>query len=102
MDSGKELHALEKKLLLALKEGPGSPEELVVRGGFGQAVEVMNAASWLKSKTLVEIRETGRVWYELGDEGRRYLKEGLPETRALKIIADEGEVDIRKLAEALG
>jgi phenylalanyl-tRNA synthetase alpha chain len=102
MAAGKELHALEKKLLLALKDGPGSPEELVGRGGFGQQVEVMNAASWLKSKGLVEIRETGRVWHELGEEGRRCLKEGLPETRALKILAEEGDVDIRKLADVLG
>jgi len=51
-----ELSLNERKVLLALAgKGPRSPEELLEGGGFTEMVEVMSAASWLKSKGLLDI-----------------------------------------------
>src|SRR3990172_6188301 len=101
MDEAAPLSHLEKKLLLALAKGPGSPEQLVGRGGFAAVVEVMNAASWLKSRGLVTIQETGRVWWELGEEGEKFRAKGLPEKRALDLPMAEGDLDLRKLSEVM-
>ena len=53
----KEPSQNEKKVLLKLKKlnGKASPEEIMKRGDFKKEVEVMNASSWLKSKTLIKI-----------------------------------------------
>ena len=84
----KELSQNEKKVLLTLKKlnGQASPESILKSGDFTQLVEVMNASSWLRSKKLVEIKDHINTVYALGKEGKEYLKKGLPEKRALKLI----------------
>ncbi|RLF46836.1 MAG: phenylalanine--tRNA ligase subunit alpha [Thermoplasmata archaeon] len=75
------LSPLEKKLLLLLEKhgGKAEPEQLEM-----ELVKVMNAASWLQSKGLVETEEKLIKEYELTEEGERFLKEGLPEKNLLK------------------
>ncbi|HHF56564.1 MAG TPA: phenylalanine--tRNA ligase subunit alpha [Thermoplasmatales archaeon] len=70
------LSPMEKQLLLILKEreGKAKPEEIEM-----ELVKVMNAASWLQSKGLVKMEERLIKEYELTEEGKRFLKEGLPE-----------------------
>jgi len=55
----KELSQNEKKVLLTLEKlnGKASPEEIMMKGNFNKDVEVMNASSWLKSKTLIKIED---------------------------------------------
>ncbi len=78
------LSPLEKRALLALKDGAMKIEEIVEKGGFSSQVEVMNALSWLKSKGLVRIHENVRVEYEaLRDKE-------FPERSILKYMAVKG------------
>jgi len=77
------LSPLEKKLLLELqkKGGKAEPEEIDM-----ELVKVMNAASWLQSKGLVGIEEKYIKEYELTEEGKKFIEEGLPEKKILKGI----------------
>ena len=80
----------EKKVLLTLqKTGDGaSPEQVLEVGGFGQLVEFMNAANWLQSKGLIEVRETSQRLYSL--KSKEAFEKGLPERRALLAIDAAG------------
>jgi phenylalanyl-tRNA synthetase alpha chain len=87
-----ELSQNEKKVLQTLKKlkGKASPEDILKNGDFTQEVEVMNASSWLKSKKLIEIQDHIKTVYSLGKEGKQFLKNGLPEKRALQLISKKG------------
>ena len=76
------LSPMEKKLLLELKKhgGEAKPEEIDM-----ELVRIMNAASWLQSKKLVGIKERLIKEYELTEEGKRFLKDGLPEKKLLSM-----------------
>jgi phenylalanyl-tRNA synthetase alpha chain len=80
-----ELSLNERKVLLALSNKDGaSPEEVRSLGGFGELVEVMSAASWLKSKGLLDIHEKIETSYIPDREGKEYLGRGeLPELTLL-------------------
>jgi phenylalanyl-tRNA synthetase alpha chain len=96
------LSANEARLLLALNRlnGHATPEQAFEAGGFEQLVEVMNAGSWLQSKGLVRISEVARKVYSL--KGTAILGKGLPERRALKLLADKGgEMDMKDLSQAV-
>lgn len=90
----KELSQNEKKVLLILKKlgGKATPEEILADGALEQLVEVMNASSWLRSKQLVNIEQNVKTIYSLDKEGNRFLEEGLPEKRMLKIIDEHNGV----------
>lgn len=99
-----ELSQNEKKVLLTLNKlgGKATPQEILNRGGFKEEVEVMNAASWLRSKKLVKIESHIKTIYSLDKEGRQYLKKGLPERRALKIIYEKnGRAKLEDLSKKL-
>ncbi len=83
-----ELSMAEKLVLSALSEGAQSPEDILKRTGLKEMVEVMNAASWLKSKGLVEIEERVRRYYSLAK--KQYAHKDLPERRALKVLKKRG------------
>jgi phenylalanyl-tRNA synthetase alpha chain len=100
----KELSQNEKKVLLALKklQGKGSPEDILKNGEFTQDVEVANASSWLQSKKLVTIDNHIKTVYSLGKEGKRFVEKGLPEKRALKLLAEKkGTVTLQDLSVCL-
>ena len=81
----------EKRVLKALAEhGEVTPQALLDATGLGELVEVMNAASWLQAKELVRTSEEMRHRYELTDEGRRCVEEGLPERVALELLTEAG------------
>lgn len=92
----------EKRLLLTLDqlEGRASAEEIFEAGDFSQMVEVMNAASWLQSKHLVEVQETARRVYSL--KPKAPIDRGLPERRALDHLSVlGGRADMGALSEVL-
>jgi phenylalanyl-tRNA synthetase alpha chain len=96
------LSANESKLLLALDRlnGRADPERIFEAGGFSQLVEVMNAGSWLQSKGAVVISEVARKVYSIKD--RAVLDRGLPERRAIRLLAEKGgEGDMGDLAAEL-
>jgi len=100
----KELSQNEKKVLLALKKlsGRGSPVDIFNTGGFTQDVEIANAASWLQSKKLVTVDNHMKTVYSLGKEGKRFVEKGLPERRALKLLAEkQGAISLKDLFAVL-
>jgi phenylalanyl-tRNA synthetase alpha chain len=100
----KELSQNEKKVLLALKKlhGQGSPEDIFKTGGFTQDVEIANASSWLQSKKLVTVDNHMKTVYSLGKEGKRFVEKGLPEKRALKLLAEKkGTLSLKDLSGVL-
>jgi len=94
-----ELSLNERKVLLALAgKGPRSPEELLEGGGFTEMVEVMSAASWLKSKGLLDIHEKIDTYYIPDTEGKQYIARGeLPEFTLLKQFKDAEKKDVAQL-----
>ena len=87
-----ELSNLEKRVLLALHQlgEKATPEEIQEKGGFGELVQVMNASSWLQAKGLVRHEETLRVFIGLGKEGEAAVRDGLPERKVVKLLAEAG------------
>ncbi|UCC94237.1 MAG: phenylalanine--tRNA ligase subunit alpha [Thermoplasmata archaeon] len=96
-----KLSAAERKVLLALRELDGSEVDAVREAaGFGELVEVMNAASWLASKGLVTIGERIDRFITVGPGAATVIREGLPERRALTPLAQVGMMAVDDLAEA--
>ncbi|OPY31282.1 MAG: Phenylalanine--tRNA ligase alpha subunit [Methanomassiliicoccales archaeon PtaU1.Bin124] len=93
----------ERKVLLTLNQlnGSASPERIFQVGEFQQQVEVMNAASWLQSKGLIEIQESAKKWYSL--RSAAVLDNGLPERKALDFIGKhDNKSTIAQLEEGIG
>ncbi|MBM4250265.1 MAG: phenylalanine--tRNA ligase subunit alpha, partial [Euryarchaeota archaeon] len=94
-----ELSRNERRVLLALRgKGPVPPEQVLGAGGFSQLVEVMSAASWLRSKGLLEIHERMDTSCLLDREGREHLERGeLPEFSVLKALGPSGRREMSEL-----
>lgn len=100
-DLAEKLSPGERALLLALGEQDGvTPEALVEAGAFQEEVQVMNAASWLRSKRLVKIRERLVRVYSLKDPA--WAERELPERRALQILLEVEELSLPELADRGG
>lgn len=80
----------ERRLLIFLGETGAefSAEEIVEKANFTNEVEVMNSASWLFNKSLINIKEKTEKFYNLNR--LEVLQEGLPERQAIKIIKEKG------------
>jgi phenylalanyl-tRNA synthetase alpha chain len=92
----------ERRLLIALDElgGKASVEEVFEAGGFTQLVEVMNAASWLQSKGLIDMLESARKVFSLKD--REVSRVELPERRVLRLLEqNEGRTEMAELSGVL-
>ena len=90
------LHENERKVLLALKEvGSTTTDELSSATGLSRdAVE--KACAWAETKGVVSVEEEVSRTFNLTDEGRSYVEEGLPEKRLIQLV-QSGENKIRKL-----
>jgi len=95
-----ELSYLEKRVLLALGDRKrATPEEIRSAGRFRELVEVMNAASWLRSKGLVSMKERVVRAYKLGRPG--VARTPLPERKALKAaLKAGGRIEVTRLKAA--
>lgn len=83
-----ELHKLEQIVLLALKEERRlNISEIRGRTKLNEAA-IMRAALWLSSKNLAKIEEEKRTFVQLGPEGRKFLREGVPERRLVSSVLD--------------
>jgi phenylalanyl-tRNA synthetase alpha chain len=95
-----ELSNSEKKFLITLKKlGEARPEEILKVGKFSKLVEVMNAASWLQSKKLVDIKEQVKNYYSLAK--KQVALKDLPERRALRILKkNRGIIEMESLKKS--
>ncbi|MFQ5986657.1 MAG: hypothetical protein ACE5KQ_04810, partial [Thermoplasmata archaeon] len=97
-DLAEKLSPGERALLQALVDRDGSTAEaLVETGAFREEVQVMNAASWLRSKRLVKIRERLIRVYSLQDPA--WARRELPERRALRVLLEVEELPLEGLAD---
>lgn len=98
-----ELHKLEQIVLLALKEERRlSINEIRGRTKLNEAA-IMRAALWLSSKNLAKIEEDKRTFLQLGPEGKKFLREGVPERRLVSSILDlNGRATFDQAARASG
>ena len=85
-----ELHALEVKILQALKGGERlSIDDVAERTGISRD-SISRASFWLASKGLIVIEEVDKRYVRLGPEGERFLKTGLPERSLIEFILKAG------------
>lgn len=77
------LHPLERKVFpcIDLK----NINEIIKKTGL-QEVEVTRALQWLENKSLLKLKKETKEVVELGFNGEKYLKEGLPEKRFLDVL----------------
>ncbi|NOZ82316.1 MAG: phenylalanine--tRNA ligase subunit alpha [Euryarchaeota archaeon] len=89
-------------LVLRAVEGEAELQELVERTGLSESA-VNRAVYWLVRKGLVRVQEETDALVELGEEGRQYLAEGLPERRAVELLRQSGgRMSVGELGRRLG
>jgi len=92
-----KLHENERKVLKAVAKGTMTTDQLSQVTGLGRdAVE--KASDWAATKGVVSFREKVSQFYSLTDEGRQYVRKGLPEQNLRRLLA-HGPRDISDLKE---
>lgn len=76
------LHPLERKVWPHLKQETTSVE-LEKTSGL-KDIELLRALQWLDNKGLLKLRTIVKEVVSLGEDGKEYLKKGLPERRFLE------------------
>lgn len=92
-----KLHPLERKVFPYLKENI-SLKELVDKTKL-KDVEVMRALQWLENKEILKINNHIKEIIDLGENGKKYKKNGLPELRFLKLLKGsmlKSQIDLPK------
>ncbi len=84
-----QLHPLERKVF-PLVEKFSKLDDLVAESSL-QQVEVLRALQWLQNKKLVILKEEVKELAVLGENGKKYKLNKLPERRFLGAIADGKE-----------
>jgi phenylalanyl-tRNA synthetase alpha chain len=94
------LHPHEKKILAALRElGKSTTAELSKKTGIPEP-SVHKAGQWSSIKGLLKYDEKMTENYKLTPEGRKYLREGLPEKLLIRLVS-QGTNEIPKLQSKL-
>src|SRR3989338_3629604 len=83
--TAKNLHPLERKLLPFLAKTEDF-SELVSLSGMAD-VEAMRALQWLSNKGMLQLKEEEKEVIDLGENGKKYQKAGLPERRFLDALS---------------
>ncbi|MAG50733.1 phenylalanine--tRNA ligase subunit alpha [archaeon] len=81
------LTPLERKVLPVLKENK-ELNEIIEKTGL-QEVEVMRALQWLENKNIINVKKDLQEVISLDNNGKKYLKEGLPERKFLQSLTSE-------------
>ncbi len=88
-DGALQLSFDEKRVLGALKSlKEASLSELVSKTGLGQD-NIFRAALWLSNKGFVKREERKKEFVSLGEEGKKYQKDGLPERQVINFLLEE-------------
>jgi len=85
---------------LKQKNGKSNLEEISTSLGLPKS-SVISIVELLKSKGIVEVKRNERVIYELTEEGRKRLEEGLPEDVLIKKLGGKPRL-INDLKEEMG
>jgi phenylalanyl-tRNA synthetase alpha chain len=98
-----ELHRLEIELLIALKDDKKvSINEIKEKTRLPYA-SIARALFWLSSKGYTKIEDVKRIFIQLGPEGKKFLKKGLPERILVEaIIKKKGQVSIEDASTLIG
>ena len=80
------LHPFERIVLPLLKKIKIF-SELVPKSNL-KDVEVMRALEWLENKRIISTEKKETSFVHLGENGKRYKEQGLPERRILIAIKD--------------
>jgi phenylalanyl-tRNA synthetase alpha chain len=80
------LHPLERKVLPVL--GKLKSVKDIAKATALQEVEVMRALQWLQNKGVINLNEELKEIADLDENGRKYLRKGLPEKRLLQCVKD--------------
>ena len=78
------LHPLERRVLPFLDKY-SYLNDLVNITGLKE-VEVMRALQWLQNKNIIKLSEESKEVINIDENGRKYIKEGLPEIKLLKVL----------------
>ncbi|MBT4651342.1 phenylalanine--tRNA ligase subunit alpha [Candidatus Woesearchaeota archaeon] len=82
-----KLHPLERTVLPVLKKE--SELSRIVKAAKLKEVEVMRALQWLENKEVLKIDSEKKKVVVLDKNGKKYLKEGLPERKFLSVLGDK-------------
>jgi len=87
----------EYKVLLAIQShgGEARESELSITGLSER--EIASAISWLEVKGLIDVEKKETKIYTLSEEGRRYLKEGLPELVLYRKLEEMKEITLDEI-----
>ena len=66
------------------------------------STEISSAISWLDFKKLINVEKNEYSDYNVTQEGRSYLENGLPEEILYEILRKKGKVKIREVMEIMG
>jgi len=93
------LHNLEKHVLLALKSlGDRLTIDVIIENTKLSEAEINKGIEWLKEKKLVTIDELKKEKFVTEGFALKYVKEGLPEKKILKVLSSE-KVDFAGLTK---
>ena len=91
-----ELHPHEKKILLSLKKLEEATTTKIASEAKIPPAAVHKAGLWAKLKGLITHKEEKEITLSLTVEGKKYVKEGLPEKQLIKQIA-AGKTSIKQI-----
>jgi phenylalanyl-tRNA synthetase alpha chain len=98
----KNLHPLEIKVLLHYTQKDELTAERLQKELDYKEGHANQAFSWLSGKELLSVASrTLHTFYEITDMGRAVAKIGLPESRIITYLKDNGPQMLPKIAEAL-
>lgn len=81
-----KLDPLERKVLPVLKKTTELKE--IVQISKLKDIEVMRALQWLENKKALSLKTESKKVVNLDENGKKYLKEGMPEKRFLKVLSN--------------
>jgi len=84
------LHVYERKVLSVLSK-VSILSDIAKQSGL-QEIEAMRGLQWLENKGVVKLSEEVKEIIDLDANGKRYLKDGLPERRFLMAVKKESPV----------
>jgi len=81
------LHPLERSVLPFLKTYASLDE--IIRATVLKEVEVTRALQWLQNKKIIEVEDEVEEKVDLDINGKKYIKEGLPERKLLNLLKEK-------------
>ena len=93
-----DLSSNEYEVLKAVREGASWPDNIASKLETSSQ-EVMSAASWLRTKGLVDFEENVTEFVSLNEEGKNYAKIGLPERRVVEWLSENKSITLAEISE---